>query len=91
MNNNEKIATGAVVRINNEVNPVLVKRAQIEEYKARYQDLITKAFSPGGFSAMGAACEAEFVLSTIFHVSQDEITAMMTEGMKKSNESKTNS
>lgn len=74
--------------------PVYISKAQIQEYKNHYREVLIKAWQPGGFSYMGAACEAENVLTHLFRVPQEEITEIMTETMKetsKSNESKTNS
>lgn len=73
-------------------NPVYISKAAIAEYKKHYEELITKAWSPGGFSYMGGACEAEYVLTMLFHVPQEDITKIMTRAMKASkNESKTDS
>lgn len=74
--------------------PVYISKAQIQEYKAHYKEVLTKAWQPGGFSYMGAACEAENVLTHLLRVPQEDITEIMTETMKetsKENESKTNS
>ena len=77
--------------------PVYISKAHIQEYKDHYREVLTKAWQPGGFSYMGSACEAEYVLTTLFRVPQSDIQEIMTEVMRATqekeevNESKTNS
>lgn len=73
-------------------HPVYISKATITEYKKHYEELVVKSWSPGGFNYMGAACEAEYVLTNLFHVPQADITEIMNRAMKESNnERKTNS
>ena len=65
-----------------DLTPVYISKAQIQEYKNHYREVLTKAWEPGGFSYMGAACEAENVLHNIFRVPQEDIIEIMTEVMK---------
>lgn len=73
-----------------DTNPVYISKSMIEEYKEHYRELIIKSWSPGGFSYMGGACEAENVLTKLFRVPQSEIQDIMTQAMKETcNECKT--
>lgn len=66
--------------------PVYISKAQIKEYKDRYESLITKAWGPEGYGYMSAACEAEYVLTNIFRVPQADITEIMTRAMKETSD-----
>ena len=73
-----------------DTNPVYISKAQIQEYKEHYRNVLKKSWEPGGFSFIGAACEAENVLTNLFRVPQEDLREISSEVMKEQNESKTN-
>ena len=73
-----------------DTNPVYISKAQIQEYKEHYRNVLKKSWEPGGFSFIGAACEAENVLTNLFRVPQEDLREISSGVMKEQNESKTN-
>ena len=62
-------------------NPVFIKTKQVEAYKEHFIELTSRAFKKPHY--VGMAIEAEYVLTEIMGVSQDEILKLHEKALQK--------